>query len=102
MDGVPGPEGERPSDEQLSAYRAEKRLLGRGGKPVSPSSLRLLFVRRRVYNVWAEQRVRTEVAAQSDIAHASADWGITAQYNKPVTPPTSLKSPRISSGAGRH
>ncbi|MEU9372059.1 hypothetical protein AB0D71_47195, partial [Streptomyces avermitilis] len=78
--------GSEPSDEQLSAYCAEKGLLGRGGKPISPANLRRHFVRWRVYNVWAEQRVRTEVPAQSDIAQACADRGITAQYNKPVTP----------------
>ncbi|MET7888762.1 DUF2637 domain-containing protein [Streptomyces avermitilis] len=78
--------GSEPSDEQLSAYCAEKGLLGRGDKPVSPSNLRRHFVRWRVYNVWAEQRAHTEVPAQSDIAQACADRGITAQYNKPVTP----------------
>ncbi|MFF0001237.1 hypothetical protein [Streptomyces avermitilis] len=75
-----------PSDEQLSAYCAERVLLGRGGKPVSPANLRRHFVRWRVYNVWAEQRVCTEVPAQSDIAQACADRGITAQYKKPVIP----------------
>ncbi|WP_246113595.1 DUF2637 domain-containing protein [Streptomyces montanus] len=78
--------GSEPSDEQLSAYCAEKGLLGRGNKPISPSNLRRHFVRWRVYNVWAEQRVRTEVPAQSAVAQACADRGITAQYNRPITP----------------
>ncbi len=78
--------GSEPSDEQLSAYCAEKGLLGRGNKPISPANLRRHFVRWRVYNVWAEQRVHTEAPAQSEVAQACADRGITAQYNKAITP----------------
>ncbi|MEV6654151.1 DUF2637 domain-containing protein [Streptomyces sp. NPDC051219] len=79
-------EGREPSDEQLSAYCAGKGLLGRGGKPISPANLRRHFVRWRVYNVWAEQRVRTDAPETSDVAQACADRGITAQYNRPITP----------------
>jgi hypothetical protein len=78
--------GREPSDEQLSAYCTAKGLLGRGNKPISPASLRRHFVRWRVYNVWAEQRARTEVPAQSDVAQVCVDRGITAQYNRPVAP----------------
>lgn len=78
--------GSEPSDEQLSAYCAQKGLLGRGRKPISPANLRRHFVRWRVYNVWAEQRLRTASPEQSDVAQACADRGITAQYNRPVTP----------------
>lgn len=44
------------------------------------------FVRWRVYNVWAEHRVHTDAPAQADVAQACADRGVTAQYNRPITP----------------
>ncbi|WP_254710917.1 DUF2637 domain-containing protein [Streptomyces lunaelactis] len=78
--------GSEPSDENLSAYCAEKGLLGRGNNPVSPANLRRHFVRWRVYNVWAEQRLHTDAPAHPDVAQACAERGITARYNKPVTP----------------
>ncbi|MEU1519137.1 DUF2637 domain-containing protein [Streptomyces sp. NPDC005811] len=78
--------GREPSDEELSAYCARKGLLGRGGNPVSPANLRRHFVRWRVYNVWAQQRHHTTTPAPTDIAQACTHLGITAQYNKPITP----------------
>lgn len=78
--------GSEPSDKELSAYCADKGLLGRGNKPVSPANLRRHFLRWRVYKVWAEQRARTEAPAHSDLAQACADRGITGQHNKPITP----------------
>ncbi|TQJ37791.1 uncharacterized protein DUF2637 [Streptomyces sp. SLBN-115] len=78
--------GNEPSDKELSAYCAEKGLLGRGNKPVSPANLRRHFLRWRVYKVWAEQRAHTEAPAHSDLAQACADRGITGQHNKPITP----------------
>ncbi|MFG2425377.1 hypothetical protein ACGFWD_41095, partial [Streptomyces sp. NPDC048448] len=77
--------GSEPSDEQLSAFCAEKGLLGRGRQPISPANLRRHFLRWRVYNAWAEQRARTETPVDSDVAQVCAEWGITAQYNRPVT-----------------
>ncbi|MFE2648183.1 DUF2637 domain-containing protein [Streptomyces nigra] len=77
--------GSEPSDEQLSAYCAEKGLLGRGNKPISPANLRRHFVRWRVYNVWAAQRMNTAKPAPADVAYACAERGITAQYNRPLT-----------------
>ncbi|MEU5298965.1 DUF2637 domain-containing protein, partial [Streptomyces umbrinus] len=79
-------QGSEPGDEQLSAFCATKGLLGRGNRPISPANLRRHFVRWRVYNVWAEQRLRTNTPAQSDVAQACADRGITAQYGRPITP----------------
>ncbi|MDR6980131.1 hypothetical protein J2X68_006869 [Streptomyces sp. 3330] len=78
--------GSEPSDKELSAYCADKGLLGRGNKPISPANLRRHFLRWRVYNVWAEQRARTEAPVYSDLAQACADRGITGQHNKPITP----------------
>ncbi|MGW3635739.1 DUF2637 domain-containing protein, partial [Streptomyces sp. NPDC005122] len=77
--------GSEPSDEQLSAFCAEKGLLGRGRRPISPANLRRHFLRWRVYNAWAEQQARTQTPGDSDVAQVCAEWGITAQYNKPVT-----------------
>ncbi|MEV5899409.1 hypothetical protein [Streptomyces sp. NPDC052127] len=58
---------------------------GRGAKPVSPAILRRYFLPFRVYNVWAEHRMRNEQPAGDSIAQDCAARGITAQYNKPVT-----------------
>ncbi|MEU1536146.1 hypothetical protein ABZ460_43380, partial [Streptomyces fagopyri] len=77
--------GSEPSDEQLSAFCAEKGLLGRSRRPISPANLRRHFLRWRVYNAWAEQRAHTEIPGHSDVAQVCAEWGITAQYNRPVT-----------------
>ncbi|MFI9616767.1 hypothetical protein ACIHCM_34675, partial [Streptomyces sp. NPDC052023] len=79
--------GEEPRAEQLSAYLASnKGMSGRGGKPVSPSTLRRYLLPFRVYNVWAEQRVRNETPSLDAIAQECAAHGITAQHNKPLTP----------------
>ncbi|MFM9812775.1 DUF2637 domain-containing protein [Streptomyces scabiei] len=77
--------GDEPTAEQLSAYLAGKGMHGRGGKPVSPSTLRRYFLPSRVYNVWAECRMRSDEPAADTVAQECAARGITAQYNKPVT-----------------
>jgi hypothetical protein len=77
--------GDEPTAEELSAYLATKDMYGRGGKPVSPGNLRRYFLPSRVYNVWAEHRMRSEQPAADAVAQACAARGITAQYNKPVT-----------------
>ncbi|MGV9249596.1 DUF2637 domain-containing protein [Streptomyces sp. NPDC003710] len=78
--------GEEPKAEQLSAYLASKKgMTGRGGKPVSPSTLRRYLLPFRVYNFWAEQRVRNETPSLDAIAQECAAHGITAQHNKPLT-----------------
>ncbi|MFF4146788.1 DUF2637 domain-containing protein [Streptomyces sp. NPDC001698] len=78
--------GEEPRSGQLSAYLASKKgMNGRGGKPVSPSTLRRYLLPFRVYNVWAEQRVRNETPSLDAIAEGCAALGITAQHNKPLT-----------------
>ncbi|MFM9499719.1 DUF2637 domain-containing protein [Streptomyces galilaeus] len=77
--------GEEPAAEQLSPYLAQKDMHGRGGKPVSPATLRRYFLPFRVYNVWAEHRMRNEQPEAEAVAQDCAARGITAQYNKPVT-----------------
>ncbi|MFE4423332.1 DUF2637 domain-containing protein [Streptomyces sp. NPDC056817] len=78
--------GEAPRAEQLSTYLASKKgMNGRGGKPVSPSTLRRYLLPFRVYNVWAEQRVRNETPSLDATAEGCAALGITAQHNKPLT-----------------
>ncbi|MFI9772134.1 DUF2637 domain-containing protein [Streptomyces sp. NPDC052415] len=76
---------EEPRAEQLSAYLASKGMYGRGGKPVSPSTLRRYLLPFRVYSIWAEQRVRTQSPSPDAIAHECAAQGITAQHNRPLT-----------------
>ncbi|MEU9412224.1 DUF2637 domain-containing protein [Streptomyces sp. NPDC048281] len=77
--------GTEPSDEQLSAFCAEKGLLGRGNNPISPANLRRHFVRWRVYNVWSALRAGADAPAQSVVAQECAARGITAQYNRPIS-----------------
>ncbi|UFR07128.1 hypothetical protein KBP30_41015 [Streptomyces sp. Go40/10] len=78
--------GEEPRAEQLSAYLASKKgMTGRGGKPVSPSTLRRYLLPFRVYNFWAQQRVRSETPSLDAVAQECAAHGITAQHNKPLT-----------------
>ncbi|MFC9290430.1 DUF2637 domain-containing protein [Streptomyces sp. NPDC057052] len=78
--------GEKPKAEQLSAYLADKKgMTGRGGKPVSPSTLRRYLLPFRVYNLWAEHRVRNATPSLDAIAQECAARGITAQHNKPLT-----------------
>nr|WP_238426392.1 DUF2637 domain-containing protein [Streptomyces adustus] len=77
--------GEEPRAEQLSAYLANtKGMNGRGGKPVSPSTLRRYLLPFRVYNLWAEQRVRNDAPSLEVIAQECAAHGITAQHNRPL------------------
>ncbi|MGF0175994.1 hypothetical protein ACQF36_37695 [Streptomyces sp. Marseille-Q5077] len=77
--------GEEPRAEHLSAYLAGKDMKGRGGKPVSPSTLRRYLLPFRVYTLWAEQRVRTANPPLEGIAQECASRGVTAQHNRPLT-----------------
>ncbi|MEU6497306.1 hypothetical protein ABZ890_44310, partial [Streptomyces sp. NPDC046984] len=77
--------GDEPTSQELSAYLADKGLHGRGGKPVSPSTLRRYFLPFRLYTVWAGHRTHSSAPALHAIAHDCAAHGITAQYNKPLT-----------------
>ncbi|MFJ4634059.1 hypothetical protein [Streptomyces sp. NPDC088847] len=79
-------QGDEPTDEQLSAHLAAQGMFGRGGKRVSPATLRRYFLPFRVYSVWAEHRMRNEVPEAGAVAHDCAASGITAQYNRPVVP----------------
>ncbi|MEJ8672951.1 hypothetical protein WKI71_44970 [Streptomyces sp. MS1.AVA.1] len=77
--------GEEPKAEQLSAYLAGRGMKGRGGKPVSPSTLRRYLLPFRVYTLWAEQRVRTANPPLEVIAQECTSRGVTAQHNRPLT-----------------
>ncbi|MEU0047312.1 hypothetical protein ABZ044_30055, partial [Streptomyces werraensis] len=78
--------GEEPKAEQLSAYLASKKgMTGRGGKPVSPSTLRRYLLPFRVYHFWAKQRVHNDTPSHEAIAQECAAHGITAQHNRPLT-----------------
>jgi hypothetical protein len=77
--------GREPADEQLSTYLTEKGMHGRGGKPVSPATLRRYFLTFRAYNVWTEHRLKDEKPAANTVAQECTTRGITGQYNKPLT-----------------
>lgn len=70
---------------QLSEFLAGKGLYGRGGKPVSASTLRRYLLPFRVYSLWAEYRGRSDKPPFDSVAQACATHGVTAQYNKPIT-----------------
>ncbi|MFD8375295.1 hypothetical protein ACFV2Z_31680, partial [Streptomyces sp. NPDC059688] len=79
--------GEEPKAEQFSAYLASKKgMNGRGGKPVSPSTLRRYLLPFRVYSLWAAHRIRSDAPLPESIAQECAAQGITAQHNKPLAP----------------
>ncbi|MFF4146831.1 hypothetical protein ACFY0A_37130 [Streptomyces sp. NPDC001698] len=61
-------------------------MLGRGGKPISPSTLRRYPLQFRTYKAWAEHRMHTEEPSADAVAQDCAARGITGQYNKPVSP----------------
>ncbi|WP_329296054.1 DUF2637 domain-containing protein [Streptomyces sp. NBC_01455] len=77
--------GAEPTDKQLSAYLADKGVKGRGGKPISPSTLRRYLLSFRAYRVWAEHRIHDETPSADAVAQDCATRGITAQYNNPLT-----------------
>jgi hypothetical protein len=77
--------GREPTGEQLSTYLAEKGMHGRGGKSVSPATLRRYFLTFRTYNVWTEYRLKYEQPAANAVAQEYTTRGITGQYNKPLT-----------------
>ncbi|MFH9970024.1 hypothetical protein ACH4PR_54105, partial [Streptomyces mirabilis] len=77
--------GAEPTDKQLSAYLAKKGVKGRGGKPISPSTLRRYLLPFRTYNVWAEHRMHNETPMADAVAQDCATRGITAQYNNALT-----------------
>nr|WP_309484476.1 DUF2637 domain-containing protein [Streptomyces himalayensis] len=78
--------GQEPTDKQLSAHLAHKGILGRGGHPISPSTLRRYFLPFRLYSVWAEHRQHTDQPSAVTVAQDCTSRGITAQYNQPITP----------------
>lgn len=77
--------GKEPKAEQLSAYLAKKDMTGRGGMPISPSTLRRYLLPFRVYTIWAEQRLHTAHPPLDVIAQECASRGISAQHNRPLT-----------------
>ncbi|MFF4977948.1 hypothetical protein ACFY3P_38900, partial [Streptomyces sp. NPDC001083] len=74
-----------PSDKQLSSSLADSGVMGRSGKPISPSTLRRYLLAFRIYTVWASHRAREESPSAIAVAQDCASRGITAQYNNPVT-----------------
>ncbi|MFD5818389.1 hypothetical protein [Streptomyces sp. NPDC127038] len=77
--------GEQPSGKELSAHLAGKGTTGRGGSPVSPSTLRRYFLHFRIYEIWADCRLESTVPSPHTVVQICARRGITAQYNRPVT-----------------
>ncbi len=75
-----------PTAGQLSAYLTDQGINSRDGKPVSPSTLRRYYVPFRIYRTWAEHRARNDVPSPDAVAQDCSTHGITAQYNKPITP----------------
>ncbi|MFI6494688.1 hypothetical protein [Streptomyces sp. NPDC050564] len=60
-------------------------MTGRGGNPVSPSTLRRYFLPFRMYHVWADHRTGAESPSAESVAQDCTHRGITAQYNRPIT-----------------
>ncbi|MFR0359616.1 hypothetical protein, partial [Streptomyces sediminimaris] len=71
--------------EQLSAHLATKDIHGRGGHPLSPTTLRRYLLPFRIYHLWAQHRQHNTTPTPQTIAKECTAHGITAQYNKPIT-----------------
>ncbi|CAM5652894.1 DUF2637 domain-containing protein [Streptomyces griseorubiginosus] len=78
--------GEEPKAEQLSVYLAKRGMSGRGGKPVSPSTLRRYLLPSRVYTFWSEQRLRNEAPSPDAIAQECAAHGIMGSLRSTTCP----------------
>ncbi|MFD4723022.1 DUF2637 domain-containing protein [Streptomyces sp. NPDC058423] len=76
--------GKEPKDTDLSRVLAEHGMTGRGGKPISPSTLRRYVPNFRIYTAWDEHLHQhgQEPTAQQLSRHL-ADTGTTG---KPYTP----------------
>ncbi|MEU4172961.1 DUF2637 domain-containing protein [Streptomyces sp. NPDC026665] len=77
--------GQQPSGKELSAHLAGKGVTGRGGSPVSPSTLRRYLLHFRIYQIWAEHRHESAVPSPHAVAQTCAQQEITAQYNRAIT-----------------
>ncbi|MFK4227549.1 hypothetical protein [Streptomyces sp. NPDC019890] len=93
--------GNEPTAEQLSAYLAAKGMHGRGGRPVSPANLRRYFLPSRVYNVWAEHRMRDEEPAADALRRSAQPAESPPSTTSPSPPSTSPRTSTTSSDAGR-
>ncbi|MDX3075855.1 DUF2637 domain-containing protein [Streptomyces sp. MI02-7b] len=75
------------TDKVLSAHLATLGLTGRGGAPVSPSTLRRYLPVFRIYAVWNEHLEDQGVAPDEFLlAKLLAERGIVGQYNAVYTP----------------
>ncbi|MGW1966236.1 hypothetical protein ACWCPD_38985 [Streptomyces sp. NPDC001935] len=80
-----GLHGAQPSGKELSTHLVGKGVTGRGGNPVSPSTLRRYFLHFRIYQIWADHRLKSTVPSPHTVAQICAQRGITAQYNRAIT-----------------
>ncbi|AZP22829.1 DUF2637 domain-containing protein [Streptomyces aquilus] len=78
--------GTEPTPEQLSTHLAHQGLLGRGGKPLSPSNIRRHLLNWRLYNLWTTHHTDNTPPTPDHLAQQCAIHGITGQYNRPITP----------------
>jgi len=88
--------GHEPRDSALSQYLAEKGMTGRGGAPVSPSTLRRYLPPFRIYAAWA-QHVGDQGAEPTpdELFNALAGRGITgAPYTSEKIAPLLSDFPR--------
>ncbi|MEU6346249.1 DUF2637 domain-containing protein [Streptomyces sp. NPDC046977] len=80
-------EGTEPNDKELSAYCAVRGMTGRGGRPVSPSTLRRYLPEFRIYAAWNDHVEREGVAPDEYLlAQLLTDRGVVAQYGAVYTP----------------
>ncbi|MEU1623134.1 DUF2637 domain-containing protein [Streptomyces sp. NPDC005722] len=80
-------EDKQLTDKVLSAHLATLGMTGRGGAPVSPSTLRRYLPSFRIYAVWLDHLERTGVAPDEYLlAQLLTARGIVAQYGAIYTP----------------
>ncbi|WP_329046727.1 DUF2637 domain-containing protein [Streptomyces sp. NBC_01422] len=93
-----------PRDTALSQYLAENGMTGRGGGPVSPSTLRRYLPLFRIYAAWSQHLDGQDAEPTPDeLSRALADRGITgAPYTPEKIAPLLSDFPRRRSALDAH
>ncbi|MER6678992.1 DUF2637 domain-containing protein, partial [Streptomyces sp. NPDC000983] len=78
--------GQEPTPEQLSTALTHQGIRTRQGQSVTPKALARYYLQFRLYTAWAQHRAHTSYPAIHHVLKYLTRRGITAQYNKPLTP----------------
>ncbi|KQZ17650.1 hypothetical protein ASD51_31140 [Streptomyces sp. Root55] len=96
--------GHEPRDAALSQHLAENGMTGRGGAPVSPSTLRRYLPHFRIYAAWSQHLDQEgETPTPDQLFSALAGQGITgAPYTPEKVAPLLADFPRRRAALAAH